>query len=404
MDLREELTRQGLLLDFLSACVSSGNVADLVKLIASRLHWICDYESCAAFLPGKEALQLWSHNRRPGAEDPVHDEVLRADLKGQLDQAMLKRSPVVANLAETGRSVVALPLGTATAVLGALCLCRSTGNFPQGDVRHLQHACSAVGGALTRIAALNAEQEAEHAMTVAEARLRAAAEDRALLAEQMVGIVSHDLRNPLSAILMGTTLLGKGEPLPPQKERVLQKMNSAGRRAQRLVDDLLDFTQARMGRGLALRMQEADVMQLISSAVDELRLSFPALEFRASGRGVGSAYLDADRIHQLLGNLVANASTYGTAGTPIVLHMDVCDAQLTLSVQNQGDPIKEAVMDSMFEPMVRGEQERMNRSVGLGLYIVRAIVQSHHGNIQVTSTKKDGTCFAVRLPIRSRPS
>jgi hypothetical protein len=215
---------------------------------------------------------------------------------------MAKGAPLVAHDGVRNMFLAALPLGSRTAVHGALCVAREGRGFSQGDVRHLQHASSAVGGALTRIAALSAEQEAERAVKVAESELRAAAGDRVLLAEQMVGIVSHDLRNPLSAILMGTTLLGMGEPLPEQKERVLQKVRSAANRAQRLVEELLDFTQARVGKGLALKRADVNLDGLMTSIVDELRLSFPDVALDHPDKPLGSAYLDADRIHQLLGN------------------------------------------------------------------------------------------------------
>lgn len=202
---------------------------------------------------------------------------------------MAKGAPTVACHDDGALFLAALPLGSGTAVHGALCVARTAKGFSHGDVRHLRHAAGAVGSALTRIAALAAEREAEHAFKLAESALRAAAEDRVLLAEQMVGIVSHDLRNPLSAILTGITLMAKGEALPVQKERVLQKVRSATQRAQRLVDELLDFTQARVGQGLVLKRVDVDLHGLMVSIVDELRLSFPSgrIRWRRSGAGIG---------------------------------------------------------------------------------------------------------------------
>jgi sigma-B regulation protein RsbU (phosphoserine phosphatase) len=294
--------------------------------------------------------------------------------------------------------LVSLPLGSKTAVHGALCIARGEG-FSQGDVRHLQHACSAVGGALTRIAALAAEHKAEHAIKLAESALRAAAEDRVLLAEQMVGIVSHDLRNPLSAILMGATVMAMGEPLPAQKERVLRNVQSAARRAQRRVEELLDFTQARVGKGLALTMAEVDFDALMTSIVDELRLSFPDVELDLPYVPLGMVYIDADRIHQLVGNLVANAVMYGAAGKPVRVECGIRAGELILAVCNEGEAIPEAMFATMFAPMIRGEAHRSERGVGLGLYIVRAIAESHHGKVDVTSSTENGTCFSVRIPV-----
>jgi signal transduction histidine kinase len=401
MDLREELTRQSLLLEFISECVSLQSVPDLAKLVKSRLHWICEYDTCTALLPDAHGLSLWSQDRKACGAAEIVDEVLRSRHRAALNDAMARAAPAVAHYDDSAMFLVSLPLGSKTAVHGALCVARGEG-FSQGDVRHLQHACSAVGGALTRIAALATEHKAEHAIKLAESALRAAAEDRVLLAEQMVGIVSHDLRNPLSAILMGTTVMEMGEPLPAQKERVLRKVQSAARRAQRLVEELLDFTQARVGKGLALQKAELDLDELMTSIVDELRLSFPNVELDRPDAPLGTVYLDADRIHQLVGNLVANAVMYGAPGRPVLVKCEILNGELMLSVCNEGDAIPEAVFAAMFDPMIRGQGHQVQRGVGLGLYIVRAIAESHQGKVDVTSSAESGTCFSVRIPVDSR--
>lgn len=401
MDLREELTRQGLLLEFISECVSLQNVPDLAKLVTTRLHWICDYDTCTVLLPNMQSLSLWSHNRKAGIVGQVADEAFVSRHRTALEEAMARRSPTVAHYDDSDMFLAALPLGAKTTVHGSLCVARAAKRFSQGDIRHLQHAASAVGGALTRIAALVAEQQAELATKLVESELRAVAEDRVLLAEQMIGIVSHDLRNPLSAILMGATVMGMGESLPIQKERVLLRVQNAARRAQRLVDELLDFTEARVGKGLALNGVAVNLAELLTSVVDELRLSFSNVELCQLDNSLGSAYLDADRIQQMLGNLVANAAKYGNAGTPILLNCQVTAGELILSVHNEGKVIPEALFAAMFEPMIRGPGHHSERGVGLGLYIVRAIAEGHSGTVEVTSSAEAGTCFSVRIPIVS---
>lgn len=403
MDLREELTRQSLLLEFISECVSLQSVPDLAKLVTARLRWICDYDTCTALLPGTQDLSLWSLDRRAGATEEVADDVFLLRHRIALKDAMAKGLPILTHHADNNMFLAALPLGSKSMAHGALCVARAGKGFSQGDVRHLQHASSAVGGALTRIAALAAEHAAEHVIKLAESKLRAVAEDRALLAEQMVGIVSHDLRNPLSAILMGTTLLERGEALPVQKERVLQKVRSAARRAQRMVEEMLDFTQARVGTGLALKLIDVDLDELMASIVDELRLSFPDVTLQYPDNLLGSAYLDADRIHQLLGNLVANAAMYGAPRKPVRLACKLSAGELVFSVHNEGEAIPEAMIAAIFEPMMRGqEHDSAQRGVGLGLYIVRAIAEAHCGTVNVTSSAENGTCFSVRIPVDCR--
>lgn len=105
-------------------------------------------------------------------------------------------------------------------------------------------------------------------------RQRELAEDRALFAEQMVGIVSHDLRNPLSAVLMGIQILSRGES-DPKRLLTLERTSCAAQRANRLIEELLDFTMARVGPGLRPVREPLDLHGLVFGVVDELELAYP---------------------------------------------------------------------------------------------------------------------------------
>ncbi|MDM0044725.1 PAS domain-containing sensor histidine kinase [Variovorax dokdonensis] len=229
-------------------------------------------------------------------------------------------------------------------------------------------------------------------------RQRSSAEDRALFAEQMVGIVSHDLRNPLSAILMGTKLLARSE-LEPGKIRVLGHVSDSAERAQRLIEELLDFTMARVGPGLSVSRESIDVHKVVASVVDELSLAFPARRIVHRKRIEGHCKADADRLAQLVGNLVANALAYGDADGEVTVESNCVDGLIQVSVHNHGDAIPEEKIMSLFEPMTRGEQGVGElRSVGLGLYIVREIARAHGGEVTVSSTADEGTTFTVSFP------
>ena len=229
-------------------------------------------------------------------------------------------------------------------------------------------------------------------------RQRALAEDRALFAEQMVGIVSHDLRNPLSAILTGIKVLAHGETLPG-KLRVLGHVTSSAKRAQRLIEELLDFTQARVGGGIAVVPKAFDLHVCVSTITDELTLAFPDRQIIHEQLGRGDVMADPDRIAQLLGNLVGNAIAYGTQGGTITIISSVDEKTATLLVHNTGDVIPEAQIASLFEPMVRGVPgDSGTRSVGLGLYIVKVIAAAHRGEVTVTSSREQGTSFMFSFP------
>ena len=226
----------------------------------------------------------------------------------------------------------------------------------------------------------------------------AIAQDRALVAEQMIGIVSHDLRNPLGAIQMGAALLSS-QPLAPAQQRVVDRIRRATDRASRLIADLLDFTQARLGRGLAATLAPLALHEVIHEALEELRLAHPQRDLVHARRGEGSCSADGSRLAQLVGNLVSNAVAYGEAGTPITVTSTIAATSCSVAVHNGGRPIPAELQETLFEPLTRGERAgNAARSIGLGLFIVREIARAHGGTVVVTSTADAGTTFDVTWP------
>jgi sigma-B regulation protein RsbU (phosphoserine phosphatase) len=224
------------------------------------------------------------------------------------------------------------------------------------------------------------------------------AEDRARFAEQMIGIVSHDLRNPLSTIKMAAGLLSRDSPTSKQ-ERLLGHIDQATDRSKRLIADLLDFTLARVGHGINIARQQIDLHSVVARALGELALAFPGTAWEHKTDGVGECVADPDRLVQLLGNLVANAVSYGAPDSSIRIRTRITPASFTLAVQNQGEPIPTELLATMFEPMTRGENiDDGARSVGLGLFIVREIAHAHAGHVDVASTAEGGTVFTATFP------
>lgn len=243
------------------------------------------------------------------------------------------------------------------------------------------------------------QQQIQQALALSQtalARQREQAEDRALFAEQMVGIVSHDLRNPLSAIQMSAYVLARGE-LAPHQQQALARIDRTTNRAQRLISDLLDFTVARVGSGLSVAVEPIDLHQLVSEAVDELGPSFGGRTLEHRHVGGGPCRGDADRLTQVVGNLVANAIAYGAPDRPVVVTSRIESESYTLEVHNHGNPIAPELIPGLFEPMTRGiAAPNSGRSVGLGLFIVREIARAHGGQVDVTSSHGKGTTFSVR--------
>ncbi|WP_244224972.1 PAS domain-containing protein [Corallococcus sicarius] len=217
--------------------------------------------------------------------------------------------------------------------------------------------------------------------------------------QHLIGIVSHDLRNPLGAILLGATAMARREDLDERSRKSVTRIQNAAERASRMVKDLLDFTQARLGGGIRIERRSADLHELARGVVDEVEAAWPTRELRVLRSGEGRGQWDPDRLSQVVQNLVTNALKYSPEDTPIQVETLGAEDAVTLSVHNHGTPISSERLDSLFQPLQRGtaEVDRAGRSVGLGLYIVRSIVEAHGGHIVVRSTAEEGTTFTVRL-------
>lgn len=239
---------------------------------------------------------------------------------------------------------------------------------------------------------------AEIALHQAQAELSeayAVAQRRALFAEQMMAIVSHDLKNPLTAIRMASDFLSRSERTPKERQ-LLGHIAQSSERAQRMIADLLDFTQARVGHGISVKTTAVDLHGVIQHAVDELRVAFPTATLKHHTEGTGAACLDADRVQQIIGNLVANSVAYGDVLMPITITSRLADTRCEVAVHNYGAVIPETLLAGLFEPMTRGtDQGSEVRSVGLGLYIVRELAKAHGGDVAVSSCENTGTTFTV---------
>ncbi len=223
-------------------------------------------------------------------------------------------------------------------------------------------------------------------------RLQEEAKDRALFAEQMVGIVSHDLRNPLSAIQMGVLALSRGEPTSNQV-RILGRVSRSADRANRLIADLLDFTAARIGKGLGVSPRALDLHAAVAESLEELAAAYPERRLEHVCEGAGTVLAEPDRLAQLLGNLVSNAVAYGDPARPVTVTSRVGEGGGALEVHNFGPVIPPEAIATLFQPMVRGDATGAARSVGLGLYIVGEIAKAHGGGLAVRSDAQAGTAF-----------
>lgn len=216
--------------------------------------------------------------------------------------------------------------------------------------------------------------------------------------QELIGIVSHDLRNPISAMMLSASSLLLRSQDNPVVQRGLVRIVSSGERATRMVRDLLDFTRARVGGGIPIERAPCNLHEVARSTLDEVLAGFPERALKHEERGDGHGLWDGDRVAQVVANLVGNALTYSPDDTKVLVRTVGTPDEVLLEVHNEGKAIDEELLASLFEPFRRGAVKGGVRSVGLGLYIVSKIVAAHGGEHEVVSRPGDGTTFRVRLP------
>jgi len=224
--------------------------------------------------------------------------------------------------------------------------------------------------------------------------LRAVAE----LRERFLGIVGHDLRNPLGAITMtADTLLHRGK-LDERDQKAVSRIAASTGRMSRMILQLLDFTRARLGGGFPLDARPTDLREVCRSVVDELGA---AVQLQLDGDLTGT--WDPDRLAEALSNIGANAVDYARPGTTVVLKAHLQRGEVILEIINQGDPISADVLPFIFEPF-RGRRTEASPAghLGLGLYIARQIVLASGGTLDAGSVGGT-TTFVMRLP-RNAPA
>jgi len=236
-------------------------------------------------------------------------------------------------------------------------------------------------------------------------RAQSEAAETARFREHFVGIVGHDLRNPLTAIVTAAQLLLRHGGLSDRQARTVARIGASSERMARMIGDLLDFTRSRLGGGFPIETRRMDLRELSQAVIEELELAYPERTIEFEPRGDAWGNWDPDRVAQVVSNLVGNALQHSPeSGTVRVDLRDEGDRVL-LETSNAGPPIPREVLPHIFEPGRRGPPGRGRKEssgLGLGLYIVQQIVLAHGGEISVRSSAEEGTTFTVSLPRRSR--
>jgi len=231
--------------------------------------------------------------------------------------------------------------------------------------------------------------------------LEAALRESSAFQERFVGILGHDLRNPLSAISATTDLLLRRNV--PDPRTALERIASSAARMRGMVDQLLDLTRARLAGGIPIHPKAGtNLCEVTRAAVDELRVAYPQTPLTLRAAADVDGEWDADRMAEVVSNLVGNAIFHGE-GAPVDIEVKGGGSSAILEVHNGGAPIPADQLPGIFDPFrraARGATPSAN-GLGLGLFITREIVVAHGGSIDVISRVREGTTFRVTLPARA---
>jgi signal transduction histidine kinase len=217
----------------------------------------------------------------------------------------------------------------------------------------------------------------------------------------LLGMLGHDMRNPLNAIQLTASYLAAlnaGAEVSEAASRLIR----SGASIKALLDDLVDFNRTKLGLGINITLANIDLAKVFADEVEQLRGAHPGHRLELEVIGDTRGFWDGLRLQQLLRNLVSNAIKYGEADVPVRVVLTGEEADVRIEVVNRGLAIEQSALNQIFDPLKRGSVQHHDTydSLGLGLYIVREIARAHGGEIDVRSDEGK-TVFTVRLPRRN---
>ncbi len=218
--------------------------------------------------------------------------------------------------------------------------------------------------------------------------------------ELFIGILGHDIRNPLGTISMSAQYLVRSGKLAPSAAETI--INSVVR-INSVIEHVVDFTRVQSEGMMPIRPVPGDLAIQFAKVLAETRVRYPRSQLRLESSGDFNGFWDEGRMGQLLSNLLANALTHGAPEEPVTVRLWEDAKGIAFSVHNLGTPIPPQEQQRIFMPLVRGlghgqGERRESSGLGLGLFICQEIVRAHGGTLDLASNAADGTCFTVHLP------
>jgi signal transduction histidine kinase len=220
--------------------------------------------------------------------------------------------------------------------------------------------------------------------------------------ELFLGMLGHDLRNPLAAI-SGLAELQMRANRPERYAAFAKQISISAGRMSHMITDLMELTRVRLGTGIIVNRSSADLCEICRNVIEETQAVYPGREFHLDCADALTGEWDAARMSQVVSNLLGNAIQHGAATSAVTLSGKRDGRLVEIAVHNVGTPIPVDALPRLFDCLFQGQasgkaDDDQSTSLGLGLYIAKEIVVAHGGTISVASSEADGTTFTARLP------
>ena len=276
------------------------------------------------------------------------------------------------------------------------------------NAHHFVRLPAALRSAMARSADRRAARQAGEEMALLlerERTAREAAEAASLMKDEFLATLSHELRTPLNAIVGWAALMRTGTLHGERLEQALESIARNARAQARLIDDLLDVSAIISGK-MSLQTRPVDMAAVIEAALDAVRPAAVAKGIRLEAdldRSTPPVSGDPDRLQQVVWNLLSNGVKFTPEEGTVRVRLGLVGGQARIEVQDTGPGIDEGFLPHVFEPFRQadGSITRNHGGLGLGLAIVRRLVELHGGSVRAANDHGSGAAFEVRLPLRS---
>ena len=210
--------------------------------------------------------------------------------------------------------------------------------------------------------------------------------------------LTHDLRNPINVVKMGTQLILRRFERGDTHFDVTARMISAIERLDAMIQNLLDASRLKAGQSLNLTFEVCDLEQLLQEIVEDLNFAY-VNRFVMISDGAVMTHCSRKELRRVIENIATNAVKYGAPNTPITLTLQQTETAISLTIHNEGTPITTEAQSILFQQFRRTISAEDQTGWGLGLFLAKSLTEAHQGTIEVKSTEGKGTSFIVKLPV-----